>query len=129
MGIIINGNMNVGSSGTLISSPYVEPLYTGSICVSGGGVDGTYAFTRFSNYYGGIRPNYTSISGLVNLTPGGKSGAGYLFRNALGDQEDIYYSTTFPTPEYPYLENPNSWAYYADDLPTGFPITITSGSC
>jgi hypothetical protein len=127
MGVIINGGMNIGSGGILISSPYIEPLYTGPICVSGGGVDGTYAFDRFYTNSGYTRPGYISVDGFISLTPFGSFG-GYYFRNRTGDQEDIYFSTTSPTPEYPYLENPNSWVNYNGD-PIGFPITITKGSC
>jgi hypothetical protein len=128
MGIIIDGNMNIGSSGISISPLYVEPPYTGPICVSGGGVNGTYAFDSFITYSGYTRPSYISVSGFFSLAPFGV-GRGYLFRNRTGDQEELYTSTTFPAPEYPYLENPNSWVYYSTEEPTGFPITITKGSC
>jgi hypothetical protein len=129
MEIIIDGSMDIDNSRILISPLYVEPPYTGPICVSGGGVDGTYAFDSFITYSGYTRPSYISVNGLVSLAPFAKYGSGYLFRNRTGDQEEIYYSTTSPIPEYPYLENPNSWVYFSSEEPTGFPITITKGSC
>jgi hypothetical protein len=116
-----NGSININTDPAF---PVPEPPYTGSICVSGGGADGTYAFTGFINYYDGIRPTYTSISGFINLRLEGPGGT-YSFRDAFGDQAEYYNGGTIPAPAYPYLET--LWFFYNTFDPVA--ITVTKGPC
>jgi hypothetical protein len=126
MGIIIDGNINVGSSGISISPIYVEPPYTGPICISGAGstqVNGTYTFTGYVADGSIVRPEYykTTSDFVITLAGNGK----YTIRVAGGDQNGQYIGNTFPAPAYPYLET--SWSLIEDGV-LPYPV-ITRGSC
>jgi hypothetical protein len=130
MGVIINGGINVGSGGILISSPYIIPNdYIGPICVSGAeitAVNGTYTFFQYYTQNGYTRPNYTInpapfvFYNIDNLTANGA----YRIVEGFGDSNELYTGLTFPPPANPYLET--SWTQYG-----GYPTTLitTIGPC
>jgi hypothetical protein len=125
MGVIINGGTNIGSGGILITSPYIEPPYTGSICVSGSsipGVNGTYTFFQYYTQNGFTRPEYyfNQFSISVLYTAEGRYG----LLDGTGDDTLLYEGLTFPPPLNPYLET--SWSSIGFGPES---ITVTIGPC
>jgi hypothetical protein len=104
MGVIINGGMNIGSSGILIS---LEP-YNNNICVSGAGtpeVNGTYTYNGDITYNGYTRPQYVFGNYILDI----QLGNGYWdLYSEIGERIDYYVDNTYlvgpPTtpPAFPY---------------------------
>jgi hypothetical protein len=127
MGVNINGGLNIGSGGILISSPYIIPNdYIGPICVSGAGstdVNGTYTFIGYVTEGIYTRPSYYKAgpANFIITLVGGR----YYIQVSGGDNNGQYYGNTFPAPSNPYLET--SWTIVEDGV-LPFPV-ITAGPC
>ena len=110
-----NGSMDINTD-----PAFLEPLYTGSICVSGANipeVNGTYTFLQYFTQNGFTRPEYyfNQFSISVLYTAEGRYG----LLDSTGDDILLYEGLTFPPPLNPYLET--SW--------TDPNIVITQGPC
>jgi len=127
MGVNINGGMNIGNGGILISAPYIIPNdYIGPICVSGAGeANGTYTFGGYYTQNGFTRPYYNSPTSRFQISVAYTGGGSYGLWDGSGNGNLLYETNNLPPASNPYLEP--SWDFAGTFDPA--PITVTIGPC